>query len=73
MKASIMKVIGMPFVTNGGVPAVRAMLMRMILMCLASHMFLLCYGGSTIESFEKLCHRPDLMQLGGKTFEFFVP
>lgn len=41
MKMSVMKVICMPFVTNGSVSAVRTMCMRMTLMCLAAHVSLL--------------------------------
>ena len=39
MKVSVMKIICMPFVTNGGVSAVRAVFMRMTLMFFAAHMF----------------------------------
>jgi hypothetical protein len=39
MKVSVMKIICMPFVTNRGVSAVRAVLMRMTLMFFAAHMF----------------------------------
>ena len=47
MKVSVMKIICMPFVTKRGVPAVRAVLMRMTLMFFAAHMFsfLVSQGG----------------------------
>ncbi|HET6863136.1 MAG TPA: hypothetical protein VFH91_08805 [Pyrinomonadaceae bacterium] len=37
MKVSVMKIIRMPFVTNGGVSAVLAVFMRMTLMFFAAH------------------------------------
>ena len=41
MKVSVMKIICMPFVTNGGVSAIRTVFMRMTLMFFAAHIFFL--------------------------------
>jgi hypothetical protein len=44
MKVSVMKIICVPFVTNGSVSAVRAVCMRMTLMFFAGHIFLLSWA-----------------------------